>query len=566
MPIEPEPRERSRSLLIVSFAGLPWEFVSKSCEEPGLPILGRLLEKGVSGSIHPGGLQDGSLNWASLATGRPPSVHGICHNLSPGKSLSHFTSFKERKTPAFWGLLAELGIPVSVVGWPNSEGESLSNGHLIPPSFVDGIAPGAEYSEEFSELRVGPAEIDDEVISALGIDPMDPAAQNAVLALRCDLASDFTIQAVATHLLAINPGACTVVRFPGIERAVGRLLSSDNGKKVLRAYLKVFDAMLARQLVLAGEGTELLILSPFSLEKNRGPGWLLALGETFARDRLIHGAGLLDISPSILAWFGLHIPAEPRARVLLDLFHETPDFGWKDPEGVPPLPVASGFDPVSLDWDWNLARSLNDEGREPEAANLFRTLSDRHPERSDFQIARFRSELRQMRILEATETLILLKEQIAPGFLLLLLETEMCLALGQTGKALAILQIAPSEGHLALLEWKGLLLLRLRQWGPLEVLTRSVLSKNNAIPRAWIGLGEALLRTGKPEQAGEAAMAAIRISYSMVDAHLLLARSLAALGQKAAARKTLEALLKIQSGHLLAQKYLAVLEGDLKDR
>jgi hypothetical protein len=83
---------------------------------------------------------------------------------------------------------------------------------------------------------------------------------------------------------------------------------------------------------------------------------------------------------------------------------------------------------------------------------------------------------------------------------------------------------------------------------------------------AWVGLGEALYRKGKTLEAAQAALEAIRRRYFLPDAHLLLARALAAQKIWLAATEAVEALLRMQPGNVAARTYLRRLRKILPGR
>ena len=99
--------------------------------------------------------------------------------------------------------------------------------------------------------------------------------------------------------------------------------------------------MLGRLLQLAGENVTIILVSDhgFKSGKNRPfvvpntptgiaawhrpSGILVMRGNGLREDELIHGANLLDITPTILSLFGLPTARDMDGRVLLEAFSET---------------------------------------------------------------------------------------------------------------------------------------------------------------------------------------------------------------------------------------------------
>jgi hypothetical protein len=147
---------------------------------------------------------------------------------------------------------------------------------------------------------------------------------------------------------------------------------------------------------------------------HRPQGVFAASGTAFAKDALIHGARLLDVTPAILHYFGLSVGEDMEGRVLAEAFEEKRPVEfvptWENPDGTRQKRsslskadskalldqfVALGYiDEVSENPDeaaaetnrenkWNLARAYLYAGKDEDALPLLENCFAAYPERSD---------------------------------------------------------------------------------------------------------------------------------------------------------------------------------------
>jgi predicted Zn-dependent protease len=296
-------------------------------------------------------------------------------------------------------------------------------------------------------------------------------------------------------------------------------------------------------------------------------GILAAAGPGFAPDRLLHGAGILDVAPTILHWFGLPIGDDMEGRILLEGLSESSEVQrietWEhvvpafkstgEPEPVT-TPVAER---LRMETRWSLAQSYLEAGRLEEALTQLHGLFQSFPERADICQALFQCQLNLGRLADAEQTLEVLLESLPSGPYALLPQAELAVAKRDVRQAqflAAELRKAKLQNPMALRRL-GMLLLHLRQWDALAELAQEALKREENDPIAWLGLAEALLRQKKPEESAEAALRAIQLKYFLPDAHFILARALVAQGKWVEAGETMSALLKLQPANRTAAGY-----------
>ena len=243
-----------------------------------------MVETGTSGVLH-GPALPAAMFWGSIVTGRPPSSHGIVGELEvrPDRGGVQPVSARSWRATPVWRILATEGVATAVIGWPATAPAATWQGCVVDDRFArpagsltedwplppDCIAP-KRLRAVLRGLRVHPEELDD---SATGSLP--PAL----------LAAAASVHAAATHIAEHEPWRFLTVYY-GLLAQVGGDLA-----------WRFQDAMLGRLLALAGPDTDAIVVSP--------GGVLVAAGPGFAADVIVHGAGVADIVPTVLARFGL---------------------------------------------------------------------------------------------------------------------------------------------------------------------------------------------------------------------------------------------------------------------
>ena len=173
--------------------------------------------------------------------------------------------------------------------------------------------------------------------------------------------------------------------------------------------------------------------------EHRDYGIFLAQGPGIKQDHLIHGANLLDVTPTILSIYDLPVGEDMDGRVLLDIFEEGPELktipSWEDcagedgqhPEGMEINPsesrealeqlVALGYierpdedsskavADCQRELDFNLARAHMDAGMYGEAIPLLLNLYKNYPLEFRFGI-QLANSLRAMGRINDLETIV----------------------------------------------------------------------------------------------------------------------------------------------------------------
>jgi hypothetical protein len=600
----------------VQWDAADWKVLHPLIDAGKMPALTRLVEEGVSGELLSVRPLVPAMLCTSIVTGKRAWQHGICNAMELGQHGRPATiSAKGRRTVALWQMLAHTGRRSLVVGWPASHDEKTSNCVFVSDRYPEPTAgpgirpwppatPGTYYPEtlraQLDPKRASPEQIDASVISRYipEWERIDQKRDHRVGQLRLYLAADYSYQTAMLELLKLEPWDFAAVRFPALG-SISQvflppyLFQSDNSappgsgfyKDVLTMTYRILDNMLNQLVTLAGKDATVMLISahgtqtqgvppggftPGNQESWKSPnGIFVAQGPNFVRDALLHGAGVLDVAPTILACYELPFGNDMEGRVLLEAFRTTPEItrvdSWDSQVGIQPL---AGIENAPLDspaataWrresDWLFVQSAMEAGRYSEVMPVLNRLFREFPERMDISYALFQCQLALNQLSDASDTLEVVLESIPPGAASLLPRAELAVAKKDFPKArtLAAELSGLNPTHPQILRRFGLLLLRLREWNALEQIASRALDLDKQDHLAWLGLAAAQIRKGKLKEAEESATKAISLKYFLPDAHFILARVLVAQGRWQEAHNAMQAVLKIQPENRTAATYL----------
>ncbi len=458
---------QSRRVLLLGIDGADWNLIHPLLDAGELPVLQDLVNGGTIGNLATLQPTLSPILWNAIATGKRAGKHGIhgftevdadTGTVRPVSSLS-------RSCKALWHILQQNGLNVHVVNWFASHPAEPLNGIAVSDFFPNVANPDpdapwplppdcihpADRREDYQDLRVHPEEVDADV-GALFIQDLDDINRHKdakPTQLAMELARTFSVQTAALNILANEPWDFTAVyyRFTDI---LGHLFMAYHPPQMegvpdadfhhyhdaVNSSYRLLNLMLRNLLAAAGPDTTVILVSdhgfhhahlrpkpnlasPFDNPEgwHRDQGVFVARGPGIRSDELVHGAGLLDITPTILALFGLPVGRDMDGRALNAIFEETPEIvfvdSWDDVEGDcgrhPPGTrmgeadakalldqfVALGYiDPLDankeqaarqtrLNNQWNLARDYLDCADWEQALPLLEALHDAWPGRPE---------------------------------------------------------------------------------------------------------------------------------------------------------------------------------------
>ncbi|MBD3366650.1 MAG: hypothetical protein GF405_00580 [Candidatus Eisenbacteria bacterium] len=368
-------------LLLVGIDSADWDVIEPLMEQGSMPNLRALMDRGVScdlRSLEP--KQKSPTIWASIATGKVPAKHGILSDVDPISRAPMTSNVRSART--FWDIMGGEGASVTVVGWLVSWPAEEVNGYLVTDYFRFAPKPDRPLPEHLtypeglvenvSKKRVVADGITDEDLARLvdfdrALSPEEAQRlpvkemfeemraineiEHRADRLRDILAGDFSFLGVAGHLMDERPTDLTAVYLRGLDSAshlfwaaahpgeVGfKVARTDNRVfgKVVERYYQLADEMLGQLVERMDDNDIIVVCSDHGFEgpkpgqrpggiNDHGPvGILVAAGGPFRRGAWIDEQTVLDITPTLLALWGLPVGADMDGSVIEEAFE--PDF------------------------------------------------------------------------------------------------------------------------------------------------------------------------------------------------------------------------------------------------
>lgn len=641
------PRKR---LLLIGWDSADWKIIHPLVDAGLMPAMARMLEKGVAGNLTTLEPQLSPMLWTSIATGKHAYHHGVAGFTevnAAGEVVP--VSAATRQCQALWEMLAQSGLKSHVVSWFATHGEQ-PNGCLVSnlynswkhaeaddaaqwPPPPHGTYWPADLGEHLNERRVSPWDIDPDQILRLFVPraaEIDQKNDPRLWQLTQQLSEAFTVHAATCWLLENRPDwDFTAVYYRAIDEICHRFMpyhpprldmvseaDFDLYQGVVAAAYRLHDLFLVALMRLAGPDTALMLVSDHGFHSDhlrpkftprvpagitiwhRPQGVIAAMGPGFQQDCLIHGARLLDVAPTVLAWFGLPIGEDMEGRVLADAFSTPPALttvpSWEDPHAAPrqvqELPRADqqalldqfadlGYiervseDPgqavreTERENKWNLARACIDGGRYAQALPMLEEIHTLRPQRDDYAqlLCICQSRLGLLDEAQVTADGCRTRHGESPAMHLLL--ANIALERDDASAALEHLAAARTDAPADL---QFLVLLsraqqQARQWDEAATTCQQVLALDPANPYGLLGLARCALRRGQPAAAAEHALAAIGQQFGNPRGHFLLGSALCQLGDWPAAVQALETATRLAPQLAPAHRQLAVARRALGD-
>ncbi len=368
-------------LLFVGIDSADWDVIEPMMDGGRMPNLASLVERGVSCDLHSlEPKQKSPTIWASIATGKVPEKHGILSDIDP-VSRSPITS-NVRTARTFWEILGDQGTTVTVIGWLCSWPAEQVNGYVVtdyfrfPPKPDRPLPEHLTYPEklvdEVGSRRVVVDDITDDTLgrfvdfeNALSTEEAQKLPMHEMFTemraineldkrsdrLRDVLAGDFSFLGVAEHLMDRRPTDVTAVYLRGTDSAshlfwaaahprnVGFEVSQTERRvfgKVVERYYELADEMLGDLLERTDGDDIVIVCSDHGFEgpkpgqrpggiNDHGPiGVFVAAGGPFREGVRIPEQTVLDVTPTILALWGLPIARDMDGTVIEEAFE--PEF------------------------------------------------------------------------------------------------------------------------------------------------------------------------------------------------------------------------------------------------
>ena len=615
----------ARKVLLVGWDAADWKVIHPLIREGKMPNLRRLIENGASGAVatlHP---VLSPMLWTSIATGKRPFQHGILGFTEPtadGRGVQPISN-RSRKCKALWNTLHQNDLHSIVVGWWPSHPAEPIRGVMVSDRYHRANAPLEEgwplaegavsprsLTPRLADLRVHP-----EHLTPAMVEPFIPRAHEIdqdqdkrLAALLRTLAECMTIQSAASWLIEHEPWDFFAVYFEALDHFCHGFTryhpprqpwiaerDFDLYHNVVAAAYQMLDEMLGALLKKAGDDVTVIVLSdhgfhpdhlrPMSIPdipagpavEHRDFGIFAIRGPGVRRNMPVAGASILDVTPTILALYGLPVGEDMEGKVLSNAFLETPHVSflpsWEEIPGDdgrhPPdtrvdaiavqemleQMIALGYlerpeensktaaEKTVRELRYNLAQAYQDADRHPEALEVLTQLEKACPDEVRFTVRRFVSCQALGRHDEMRQIAAALERRFDSQPLAAYLNAQVCIAEHRYSEACAALSeiardSAPSPDLLS-------------QIGDLHVLQRDSHEARKAYKKALaldpdcapaiLGLTRLALRQRKFREATHQALDALSRAHQSPHAHFLLGCALAGMKkfeQAAAAFRT----------------------------
>lgn len=632
-------------LLLIGWDSADWKMIHPLSQAGGMPMFTRMVESGVSGNLQTLQPVLSPMLWTSIATGKRAFDHGVhgFTEIDPLTGQVRPSSVASRKCASLWNILAARGLSCHAIGWFATHGEEIPGGSVISNLFpAPTAAPGQDWpptppgtiSPEdraaiMNDLRVSPEDIDAEIVSLFcpKFQEIDTTTDPHINQLRIHLAELFSIHSaacwtventewdfVAVYLRAMDEIAHHFMHFhpPRMEGVPEREFKWYGD--VMNGTYRLHDMLLSRLIALAPEDTHVMVVSDHGFHSDhlrpkftpqvsagitvwhRDQGVIAAAGPKFKKDALIHGAGLLDVAPTILHLFDIPAGSDMEGRVLIDAFADTTPPPARIPSHDSPstLPRRSGntlthgesealmeqfaamgyikklsgnqsedAEETSRENRWSLARSFVDAARHQDALPVLEDLYFEHPERTDFAqtLAACQGQLGLHD--EAHEVIEAALEASANPTTSALLRARFAALRDDHEAALAHLDEAAASASIThdfrYLQQRVLLLVNTRRYDELQPLCEAILAIDSDHPQAWLGLAFCHWKSQRFENALDAVQRALALHFHYPTAHLLRSRIEWKLGHHTASEESLHQALSLAPVFPAALRRMAAL-------
>ncbi len=460
-----------KKVLLIGWDAADWKVINPLLDAGELPNVQRLVDQGAMAHIttlHP---PLSPMLWTSIATGKRPfkhGIHGFTEPTADGMGLQPVTNLS-RSTKAVWNILNQNGKKSIVIGWWPShpaepiDGVMLSNhyhrsrGRLEKGwPLLQGTIHPPELNDALAELRLHREEIVGEMIEPFvaRAREVDQEKDHRLSGLASILGECASIHSAATWLIENQPWDFFAVYYDAIDHFCHGFMRYHPPKQdlvtaedfdlyhdVVSAAYKFHDQMLGTLLGKVGDDATVILMSDHGFHPDHlrpraipsipaGPaiehrdfGILAIKGPGIKRDELLHGASVLDITPTLLTLFGLAVGDDMDGKVLVHAFEHPPEVttipSWDDVVGNDGRhPPHTRLDPVASrealeqlvalgyiarpDEDndkavaetvrelrYNLGEAYQDADRHGEALEIFRELHQFDPDEQRFAVHRF---------------------------------------------------------------------------------------------------------------------------------------------------------------------------------
>ncbi len=613
---------RQKRLLLVGWDSADWKIIEPLIAAGQMPAMQRLLEQGTSGNLTTLEPQLSPMLWTSIATGKHAWQHGV-----PGFTEVNDAgqvvpvSAATRRCRTVWEMLGEHGLRSHVVSWFATQGEQHPHGCVVSnlynsfkhteadaPEDWPPPPPGTYWPEELAEhlntRRVSPWDIDpDEVLRLFIPDAaqIDQKKDPRILHLAQRLAEAASVHSATCWLMENRPDwNLTAVYYRALDEICHQFMpyhpprmagapeaDFEMYRHVVNGAYRFHDLLLVRLMQLAGPDTAIVLVSDHGFHSDhlrpnftprvpagitvwhRPQGVFAAMGPGFQKNAQIQGARILDVTPTVLAWFGLPAGEDMEGRVLREAFENAPEVktipSWEenrtyashrayssdlsDADNKALLQqfvdlgyineissdAAQAAEETNRENTWNMARACMNTGREEQALPMLEDIYHRNPDRYDYAQMLAFCQFRLGLLAEAQSTVTACLQGFGENSGAHIISANIAMEQKDAARALKHLDIisAGQPQNTDAISIRIDALLQLHRWEECEAACRHMLEVDPHHALAYVGLARCALHAKQPAVAANHALTAVGLQYGFARGHFLLGVSLVILRQDA---------------------------------
>ena len=634
-----------KRLLLVGWDSADWKLINPLMDSGAMPTLEQLVNSGTSGNLTTLEPQLSPMLWTSIATGKMAYHHGVpgFTEVDPQSGAIVPVSAATRKCTTVWEMLAQRGLKSHIVSWFATQGEQnipgkmVSNMYCHVPKVPEGSdpdswpppPPGTYWPPELAELlnedRVSLHDIDPDYVLRLFVPnghKVDQSKDQRLTALAKRLSEAFSAHNAAVRLMEIDPDwDFFAVYYRTIDEICHQFMHYHPPKmdgipeedfemyrEVVNGAYRMHDLMLRRLLELAGPETAVMLVSDHGFHSDhlrpkftprvpagitvwhRPQGVFIASGEVFCKDELVYGARLLDITPTILHYFGLPIGQDMEGRVLEDVFSEKrtvetittwePAYGTERPRAkldekenralleqfvalgyIDEIPEdnSAAIAETNRENDWNMARAYMYAQKYQQALPLLERCLHAQPFRPDYAQMLANCQLQLGMLQEADQTIDRARDHFGRTENADLIKASIAIEREEYSTALQLLEgvkgILPQEVQIQL--FMARCYAALRRWDEGLAAVDRVLDADPDNAQAFLVRTRIELHQKKSLDAVDSALAAIGLQYGNPMGHYLLGVGLLQVNKLHEAEKALSNCHRLAPDFLPALRMLA---------
>ena len=661
--------------MVIGWDAADWKVIDPLIQQGKMPAIQKLMEGGVYGRLQTLDPPLSPMLWTSIATGVRADKHGIGGFIEPlpdGSGLRPVTS-TSRKVKAIWNILTQEGMKSNVVSWwPSNPAEPI-NGVMVSNLYQVAVKPleedwpmpkgtvhPVEMEEEMKEWRVHPQEITISMAAPFIPNIMKDKPlrkEKRVSNTAKVIAEASSVHAASTYLMektewdfmavyhdAIDHFSHLAMRFHPPRRPEIDEKEFENFKDIVEAGYRYHDMMLERTLELIDDETTVILISDHGFHSDHqrplyipkepsGPavehspyGIIVMNGPGIKKGgQEISGSSIIDITPTILALYGLPVGKDMEGKVLYQAFEDPTQVdyieSWEDvpgecgmhskdlqedpwaaQEALQQLVELGYIDALEDDKllqvekakresKYYVARNMINGGRVEPAVKILEEIFGeskiaRYGQRLAFaylsqkMYKKCREIIDELRIIEEQTRKEELEKarkkkgiknddpfgngELEEPMYLDYLEGLLYMAINMPWKALPILEKVQkkNKNNADLAVNIGRILNLRRRFKDAEKYFIKALAIDDRSAQAHFGLGLSLLRRNKVEEAIEEFLAAVDQNFYIPSVHYHLGEALVRIKDYESASQAFEVAIRLLPGMTRAHKWLAEIYGD----